>query len=127
MTCVSWDDAQAYLSWLSQASGVAYRLPSADEFLWAARDSQPGCDRDRTGRDGTCPVGTYGSSGLGLSDMLGNVWEWVSDCREGDCGRRYALGAGWPDPSEFPNWFPGTSPPDSRANATGFRVARTLE
>ncbi len=127
VTCVSWDDAQAYLSWLSQVSDVTYRLPSGNQFMRGARDSQRGCDRDRTGRDGTCPVGTYGTNGLGLSDMLGNVWEWTSECREGDCGRRYALGPGWPYPSELPNLYNGIRPPDSRDNATGFRVARTLQ
>ena len=36
VTCVSWDDAQTYLSWLSQTTGAAYRLPSAEELAAAA-------------------------------------------------------------------------------------------
>ena len=129
VTCVSLDDAQAYLSWLSRTSGVAYRLPTWAELVRAAEGSQPGCHRDRTGRDGACPVGTYRSSRLGLSDMLGNVWEWASDCWEGDCGRRPAHGGGWANPTRFliPNWFGSPSRPDSRSNVTGFRVARTLD
>ena len=53
--------------------------------------------RPRSGRgtDGTCPVGSYGSNAAGLSDMVGNLWEWTEDCWEGDCGRRVLRGGSW--------------------------------
>lgn len=35
--CVSWDDAHAYLQWLSQRSGRRFRLPSEAEWEYAAR------------------------------------------------------------------------------------------
>ena len=34
---VSWEDAVAYCTWLSSASGMLFRLPSADEWEKAAR------------------------------------------------------------------------------------------
>jgi len=35
--CVSWDDAHAYLQWLSQETGRHFRLPSEAEWEYAAR------------------------------------------------------------------------------------------
>ena len=45
VTCVSWDDAQEYVSWLSRRTGATYRLPTEAEWERAASGSQPGCDR----------------------------------------------------------------------------------
>ena len=128
VTCVSWDDAQAYVSWLSRTAGATYRLPSEAEWDRAAAGSQRGCDRGRTGNRGTCPVGSYGANGAGLSDMVGNLLEWTEDCWEGDCGRRVLRGGSWL--SLAGNQRPGARSRDragDRFNVLGFRVARTRD
>lgn len=37
VTCVSWDEAKAFVAWLAQKTGKPYRLPSAAEWEYAAR------------------------------------------------------------------------------------------
>ena len=75
-------------------------------------------------------MGTYGSNGAGLSDMVGNVTEWTSDCREGDCGRRVLLGGSWASlevvlgSGDHPDRLPGIF---DREPWVGFRVSRTLD
>ena len=128
VTCVSWDDAQEYVSWLSRTAGGAYRLPTEAEWESADAGSQRGCDRDRTGNQGTCPVGTYGSNAAGLSDMVGNLWEWTEDCWDGDCGGRVVRGAAWIENAEIQRLGMRFWDNSGLRNFTfGFRVARTLD
>ena len=126
---VSWDEAQEYVSWLSQTAGATYRLPTDAEWERAAAGSQRGCDLDRTGNIGTCPVGSYGSNAAGLFDMVGNVWEWTEGCWEGDCGGRVLRGGSWSYGAEAQ--FPGAriwNPSPYRFHCyCGIRVARTLD
>ena len=130
VTYVNWNDAQAYVSWLSRRTGGTYRLPTESEWERASAGSRPGCDRLGRGsvQDGTCPVGTNGVNATGLSDMVGNLWEWTSDCWDGDCGRRVLRGGSWEDYAGFLRsgarvWhYAG-----SRYDNLGFRVSRTLD
>jgi formylglycine-generating enzyme required for sulfatase activity len=90
---VSWDDAQAYVKWLSQKTGQPYRLLSEAEWEYACRagsktdyffgDSEKdfGDYAWYTGNAGgrTHPVGEKRPNAFGLYDMHGNVSEWCED------------------------------------------------
>ena len=129
VTCVSWYDAQAYVAWLSRTTGMPYRLPTDAEWEQAAAGSQRGCDRERAGSLGTCPVGSYGSNAAGLSDMVGNLSEWVEDCWSADrCEDRVVRVSSWIDIDQpagvhYRAWSGG----EDRYNGYGFRVSRTLD
>lgn len=92
---VSWDDAEAYVRWLSWLTGKEYRLLSEAEWEYAARartttryfwGDDPGkgnanclgCGSEWDGRQ-TAPVGSFKPNAFGLYDMHGNVWPWVED------------------------------------------------
>ena len=129
---VSWEDAQEYVSWLSRRTGATYRLPTEAEWERAAAGSQSGCHAfgsGGTGNRGTCPVGTYGSNAAGLSDMVGNVWEWTSDCWEGDCRRRVVRGGSWDGSGRYlqPSARLGGIAAYRSDVYNGFRVSRTLD
>ncbi len=90
VTNVSFDDAQAFAEWRSKRDHITYRLPTEEEWEYAAR----GGERDLLfpwGNDwadnhavvkeaSPRPVGTYpdGKSRWGVLDLIGNVWEWTS-------------------------------------------------
>ena len=99
---VNWDDAQAYVRWLSRQTGQTYRLLSEAEWEYVARAGsttpfhfgrtisprQANYDGNYTyggGRRGqyrerTVLVGSFPPNAFGLYDVHGNVWEWVQDC-----------------------------------------------
>ncbi len=129
VTCVSWDEAQEYLSWLSAQTGFNYRLPTDVEWERAAEGAELGCFAVLKDSDGTCPVGEYGANAAGLSDMLGNVSEWMDDCLEGDCSQRLLSSADWDfqglsNPTLDMRWSSAT---DTQTNEIGFRVVRELD
>lgn len=124
--CVSWDDAQAYVKWLSQRTGAAYRLPTEAEWEYAARagtttarfypDGQQCQYANGLGQEGkaiaasdwvlaectddyvtTAPVGRFKSNPYGLSDMLGNVSEWTQDCWHDNYNNAPSDGSAWLD------------------------------
>jgi formylglycine-generating enzyme required for sulfatase activity len=92
---VSWDDAKAFVTWLSQKTGKKYRLPSEAEWEYAARaGTNSSFWWGRTAGNGyancddcvtpplrtTLLTGSFRPNGFGLFDVAGNAAEWVEDC-----------------------------------------------
>jgi serine/threonine protein kinase len=93
VSSVSYEDAVAFAAWRSKRDGVTYRLPTEEEWEYAARNGDkdnlyPWGNTWQSGRAATeetgvgtaQPVGTYtqGMNSWGVLDLLGNVWEWTS-------------------------------------------------
>ena len=113
----SWEDAQAYVHWLSQKTGKPYRLLSESEWEYAARagtttpfsrgksvspsdanydGSVDGSGPSDVNRQRTMPVGSFPANGFGLHDMHGNVSEWVEDCWQDEYAARTPTdGSAW--------------------------------
>ena len=99
---VSWEEAVAFVAWLSEATGEHYRLPSEAEWEYFARAGAPGdkpwgdwaeaCKHANIDDDGntppcrdgydreTAPVGSFLPNAFGIYDTVGNVSEWTEDC-----------------------------------------------
>ncbi|WP_083841460.1 SUMF1/EgtB/PvdO family nonheme iron enzyme [Bradyrhizobium sp. STM 3843] len=95
VTNVDWNDAKAYIGWLSRKTGKTYRLPTESEWEYAARASTTspyfwgrtiekdhancwGCTTEP--RKSTIEVGSFKPNSFGVYDMAGNAAEWVEDC-----------------------------------------------
>lgn len=147
---VSWDDVQVLIQRLNESSGAKYRLPTEAEWEYMARIGTPGC-RDFCYRnmawiypvdgDSLHPVAGLQPNSMGLFDLVGNVWEWVSD-RRGDYPSEPVTDPSGPatlDPrrvlrggtfgtcpwcSEYDVDDRGFLFPDSRISNGGFRLVR---
>ena len=156
---VSFDDAVAYCSWLSEATERAVRLPTEAEWEKAARGGIEGrrypwgddidssrCnfleDPSAKNRRGTKPAGTYPPNAFGLCDVVGNVWEWVSDwygteyygggemkdpCGPSNGSMRIVRGGSWvnDDVTMLRCAYRHKVPPDTYAYSIGFRIVCT--
>ena len=100
--CVNWNDAAAYVKWLSRKTGKSYRLLSESEWEYAARARTTGAfqfgervsteqanyngshdeylSTGKVYRRKALKVGSFAANEFGLHDMHGNVLEWVEDC-----------------------------------------------
>jgi formylglycine-generating enzyme required for sulfatase activity/uncharacterized caspase-like protein len=92
---LDWNDAKAYVAWLTRKTGKVYRLPTEAEWEYAARAGTKTAfywgsviEKDRANCAGcntsvlnkTVETGTFPPNAFGLFDMAGNVAEWVEDC-----------------------------------------------
>jgi formylglycine-generating enzyme required for sulfatase activity len=162
---VNWDDAQQYVAWLSLVTGKTYRLLSEAEYEYATRagtttaypwgndiklNGQPMANCNGCGSKWdlaqTAPVGSLPPNNFGLYEMVGNLFEWVEDCRHenyagapadgtpwlaetrGYCDNRVIRSAANGNPAgAVRSAFRSASPNGARVSFLGFRVARTLE
>jgi formylglycine-generating enzyme required for sulfatase activity len=149
---VSWEAATDYTEWLSRKTGRTYRLLSEAEWEYAARAGTTtpysfgatiATDQANFAGEKTVAVGSYPASPFGLSDMHGNVWEWVEDCyadsyrdapadgtavAPAGCDWRVVRGGAW-NTSTAENMrtaFRLRRVPGSARDNVGFRVARPL-
>ena len=93
---VSWNNAKAYVRWLTGKTGKEYRLLSEAEWEYVARAGTTtrywwgnSLGRDRANCQYsycgdsyryTAPVGSFSANPFGLYEVHGNVWEWTEDC-----------------------------------------------
>jgi formylglycine-generating enzyme required for sulfatase activity len=114
---VSWNDAKAYVSWLSRKTGKAYRLLSEAEreyvtragtttpFWWGASISTARANYNGEWTYGGGPVGEFRKKPLtvdsfepnpwGLYQVHGNVADWVDDCWNASYRGAPADGSAW--------------------------------
>ena len=97
----SWEDATAYAGWLSAKTGETWRLPTDEEWVFAAGSRfhddalSVAASRDPSVRwlarydkesaqealdQQPRPAGAFGANEYGLLDLSGNVWEWTNTC-----------------------------------------------
>ena len=106
VVCISWNDAQSYVSWLSRKTGHNYRLLSEAEWEYVARAGtttpyhfgrtiSPSQANYGINNNGTVMVGSYPANAFGLHDVHGNVWEWVEDCWHDDYNGAPSDGSAW--------------------------------
>ena len=111
---VSYEDALAFAAWRSKRDGVTYRLPTEEEWEYAARNGDkdnlyPWGNTWALGRAATAeagvgkeqPVGTYplGANRWGVQDLIGNVWEWTSSTASVYKGNPLQL------PAQYQQWI----------------------
>jgi hypothetical protein len=145
---VSWIEAMGFCTWLSIMMGLPVRLPTEQEWRFAAT----GGDASKTypwgihwennrantvesGLSRTTAVGMYpaGASPLSALDMSGNVWEWCGNRENGKVitepvFERVACGGSWGSDSVSATTKHRTSfLCDTRTNFLGFRVCYSAQ
>jgi len=88
---INWHDAYAFSQWYSVYTGQTYRLPTEEEWVYAAylgkdhRNIEIQYDYSQLEKiqrisKKTMPLGSFNENEWGFSDFQGNVWEWTLTC-----------------------------------------------
>jgi serine/threonine protein kinase/formylglycine-generating enzyme required for sulfatase activity len=150
---VSFEDANAFAAWRSKRDGISYRLPTEEEWEYAARNGEQS-DLYPWGPDWQNNVAVLkeatpasvgsrpgGKNKWGVVDLIGNVWEWTSSKVSVYPGNRVVV------PSSTQDWItirggcyvsdPGKAdapvsacmrefvPPSTKTTLLGFRLVRS--
>ena len=135
---VSWDDVQEFINKLNARTGKNYRLPTEIEWEFAAKGGTLSKGYEYSGSNNiddvawykensgkkTNPVGTKKPNELGIYDMSGNAWEWCQDSY--DSRNRFRVlrcGSWYRNATIVRVSSRRNSPPSSRSNLYGFRLA----
>jgi formylglycine-generating enzyme required for sulfatase activity len=137
---VNCEDVDGFIAKLNVMSGKKFRLPTEEEWEYAARGGNRSRGYKYSGSDNVDdvawhegnsgnaahPVGTKAPNELGLYDMSGNVNEWMSVCGDPDANR-VIRGGSWEDGA----WAchvacRRSSGPMITYASTGFRLALTV-
>jgi formylglycine-generating enzyme required for sulfatase activity len=107
---VRWNEVQNFLERVSQEVGLRFRLPTENEWEYAAksggkRELFAGTNQEselsnyawynQNSMNGTHPVGEKRPNRIGLYDMSGNVAEWCADWYDNLKQNRVARGGFW--------------------------------
>ena len=124
---VSWDDCQEFLRHLSQRHGRTYRLPTEQEWTYAALAGSidgryDGARATYVHTRALTPAAACPGNAWDLRGLHGNVWEWCSDVLPD--GRRVMRGGSC---NLYPTWCPPDDrllyPADFRHERRGLRLA----
>ena len=145
---VTWAEAVGYCSWLAETAGGRWRLPTEQEWEFAAcgglaaprtawGDSIPPGEIPEGPLAGPWEAGRGVPNGYGLLDMGTIVHEWCANWREPDASshaattsprRRASRGGSWRHRIRWTSPAARSSlPPDYRYSDYGFRVLREME
>lgn len=131
VTGQSLNTVREYLRWLTEKTGNKYRLPTKDEWIYAASSNNPTQDPNRNCQfssrgiqkgDGLVKATIGRPNAWGLVNYLGNAQEWVY----GKSGQIVAVGGSYlnsMDECQINRWQDHSGQADV---ATGFRVLRDV-
>lgn len=97
VTQVNWLDAYYFTQWLADETGQNFRLPTEEEWTYAAFMAKPykaeyvEYDFDEvisSKPEITKELGGFGNNAWGMNDIDGNVWEWTLTCWTGSIDRQ---------------------------------------
>ncbi len=120
VTDVDWEDARTFCEWIGgrlpseaewekAAHGPTQNSGDTQAYPWGNEWDPQKANADRSDAGEAMPVGSYSPSGdspYSISDMAGNVWEWVMD---------------WYDPDYY-DYSPASNPPGPESGT--YRVLR---